>query len=115
MGAALIGGPLLQTGRIDIVTTVIGSAAILAGAALVPSVVTLSSDKLEAKWWWGKRTVLPWSSAEAAFYDAEKHEMLVYGSDGNAVKHTQYHVDGPRFRSEVARHVKHIEGLRGEL
>jgi hypothetical protein len=112
LGAVLIGGPALQTGHLDEVTAAIGGALILSAAALSPSVLAITPDRIEAKWWWGKRTVLPWRSAEAALYDAAKQDTTVYGDRGLTVKHTRAHVDGARFRSEVARRVKQFDGLK---
>ncbi|SRR5581483_8714266 len=112
LGAALVAGPKLQAGRFDPITMAIGIALVAGGISLAPSVIIVTPERVEAKWWWGKRTVLPWRLAEAAWYDATKQQTFVYGSDGTAIKHTRAHVDAPRFRSEVAERVKQFDGLK---
>jgi hypothetical protein len=112
LGAALIAGPILQTGNIDILTSMIGGAMIIAGLMLLPPVVVLCDEGVEAKWWWGKKIRLHWSSIAAASHDRARHETLIHGRSGTVLRHTQYHVDAARFQTEIARHVKQITEIR---
>src|SRR5579871_6985724 len=82
LGMALVVGPKLQAGRFDPITLAIGIVSVAGGMALTPSVIMVTPERLEAKWWWGKRVVLPWHLADGACYDAAKQQTVVYGSNG---------------------------------
>jgi hypothetical protein len=112
LGGALIAGPILQTGRIDIATSIIGGGILIAGLILIPPVVILCNQGVEARWWWGRRNSLSWSSITGASYDRTKKEMSLHGQAGAVLRHTQYHVDPLRFQMEIERHVGRIGEIR---
>ena len=112
LGGALIAGPILQTGKIDIVTSIIGGGSLMAALILLPPRVILCNQGVEARWWWGRRNSLSWSSITGASYDRAKNEISLHGQAGAVLRHTQYHVDPLRFQMEIERHVGRVGEIR---
>ncbi|MGE0405182.1 MAG: hypothetical protein AB7O65_02705 [Candidatus Korobacteraceae bacterium] len=111
LGAALVVGPIFQSGRVDLVTAIIGIVAILCSAAFIPSSILISPDSIQAKWLVGTESDYSVVECRCGLCDTQRHEMLVYGSNQQIVKHSQFHVDGPAFRAKVARRIKKIDGF----
>jgi hypothetical protein len=69
----LIAGPILQTGKLNIVTSIIGVGILIAGLMIIPPVVTLCNQGVETKWWWGRRKSLSWNSITGVSYNRKKN------------------------------------------
>ena len=81
--------------------------AILAGLGAiamfaVPATITLSFDAIRSRYWWGHAREIRWSDVtEIRLLSGKGQAVIVLGSDGTKIRHTEYIVDRARFLAEV--------------
>jgi hypothetical protein len=67
-----------------------------------PVTITLGPDGIAREAWWRSRLIIPWS-AVTGIERASGGEIEVFGKQGQNITFTRFHIDPPRFQSEVMR------------
>ena len=68
----------------------------------VPATITLSIDAIRSRYWWGRAREIRWSDVtEVRLVTGKRQLVIVVGSDGARITHTEYNVDRARFLAEV--------------
>jgi hypothetical protein len=111
LGIAILGfflGIILSIGREE-TWILVGSAMLVVLMCFAwPSTITVGKDGIRLRSWWRPSTRIPWTTVTGI----EKRtggEIYVYGSEGDSVTFSRYHVDPRSFEREVVARA-HLQG-----
>jgi hypothetical protein len=95
-------GTLLSIGKEETWLLVIGAMLGMAACFVWPATIILDGSAIRSKVWWRSSTALPWNQVSAI----EKNmggDLQVFGTQGQHITFTRFHVDPDRFQEEVTR------------
>jgi hypothetical protein len=111
LGVAILGffvGIVLSIGREEL-WILIGSAILVVAMCFAwPSTFTVGGDEILRQSWWRPNARIPWTAVTGVEKRAGG-EIYVYGSAGQSVTFSRYHVDPRRFEREVIARA-HLKG-----
>jgi hypothetical protein len=111
LGVVIVGffvGIVLSIGREEL-WILIGSAMLVVAMCFAwPSTITVGGDEILRQSWWRPNTRICWTAVTGVEKRAGG-EIYVYGSDGQNVTFSRYHVDPRRFEREVIARA-HLQG-----
>jgi len=73
----------------------------LAILLLLPGRITIDSEVICQRFWWGRENHIPWSDFASAIRDRNDGSTIVYRKFGSPIKFSPYLVDQLRFDREV--------------